>query len=292
MTTGVKNKLSRVNSFVDEAFSTSSNSEYRLIILLGTDGLKAAVYDKQSNKFIAFEYFSFQNAFRPDVVAELFSSAAKESAIISHKYRNVTCVIENNLSTLVPEALYEADRKSMYLKFNSKLEGDELILEDRLSSLEARNIFALPFAVKAAVDSMFSNVKYHHYSSPLIEGLMIQSKNITKKQIFVHVQATHFEVTVTEGKKLLFYNSFNHHSPEDFMYYLLFVFEQLHLNPETSELQLLGEIERSSSIFNLLQKYVRNIKFGARADEADLSYQLQTLPRNYYFNVLNSYFTK
>jgi hypothetical protein len=94
---------------------------------------------------------------------------------------------------------------------------------------------------------------------------------------------------VLEGKNLLFYNTFNYHSAEDFIYYLLFVCEQLHLNPEKTELQLLGEIEKNSAIHLITQKYVRHVQFGERADQADYSYQLQALPKHSYFTLFNTY---
>jgi len=90
---------------------------------------------------------------------------------------------------------------------------------------------------------------------------------------------------------MLFYNSFNYHSAEDFIYYLLFVCEQLHLNPETIEVVLLGEIEKNSTVYSLTQKYIRTIIFGERTDGAQYSYQLQTIPSNYYFTLFNNYYS-
>ena len=124
----------------------------------------------------------------------------------------------------------------------------------------------------------------------MIDTLVLQNKNQTGKKLFVHVQPSHFEAVTIDGKQLLFYNTFNYHSAEDFVYYLLFVCEQLQLNPETIDVILLGEIERNSTIYTLTQKYIRKIKFGERNDGAQYSYQLQTLPVHYYFTLFNNYY--
>ena len=121
------------------------------------------------------------------------------------------------------------------------------------------------------------------------QGILAQSKNQTTKKVAVHVYATHFEVAVIEGKNLLFYNTFNYQTPEDFIYYLLFVYEQLQVNPETIEAIFLGEIEKNSEIYTLTQKYIRTVKFGERSDNADYSYQLQTLPKHFYFTLFSNY---
>jgi hypothetical protein len=289
MTTDIKNKITQINSFIDEAFDAKKIAAFQLILQIGLDSVLVAVNEKAKNKYIAFENYTFQNSYNFDVVCDLLDELIKNSKVIKHKYASVACIVVNNLSTLVPNPLFEEDRKKMYLEFNALLEGDELVSVNDLKYLDAKNIFALPFSLKAKLDYLFNNINYYHASSGLIDSLLAQNKNQTNKKLFVHVQASHFEAVVIEGKNLLFYNTFNHHSAEDFIYYLLFVCEQLQLNPENIEVVLLGEIEKSSAIYNIIQKYIRHLKFGERNDGADYSYQLQTLPKHFYYTLFNSY---
>ena len=289
MVTELKSRLTQVNSFIDEAFDIKRIADFQLVLQLGNDGLQATVLDKEKNKYIAFEHYSFQNVFEADLLTDLFDLAAKESRIIGQRYKTVSCSLVNTQSTLVPAALFEDDRRAMYLKFNTTLEGNELVLSDELKNLDAKNVFAIPFSLKAKLDSTYNRISYHHFSSGLIEDVLLQNKNQSKKKLVVHVQPSHFEAIVVEGKKLLFYNTFNHHSAEDFIYYLLFVCEQLQLNPETIETVLIGEIEKSSAIYAIMQKYIRHIAFGERADHSDYSYQLQTFPKHFYYSLFNNF---
>ena len=290
MQTEIKNKIMQVNSFIDEAFNPAYVSTFQLIIQISIDNILVAVNERGGNKYIAFENYTFQNVYNFDGVADLLDTLSKESKLIKHKYKSAVCIIVNNLSTLVPNALFDEDRVKMYLKFNAELQGDEMVLVDNLKSMDSKNVFALPLSIKSKLDYLFSNIKYHHASSALIDTLVLQNKNQTGKKLFVHVQPSHFEAVTIDGKQLLFYNTFNYHSAEDFVYYLLFVCEQLQLNPETIDVILLGEIERNSTIYTLTQKYIRKIKFGERNDGAQYSYQLQTLPVHYYFTLFNNYY--
>ncbi len=289
MTVEIKNKITQVSSFIDEAFNEKKVLDYHLIIQIGIDSIWVAVNEKAKNKYIAFQNFTFQNVFEFDEVLNLFDILVKESRLIPHKYGSVTCVVVNNLSTIIPNPLFESDRKEMYLKFNATLTGDELVAVDDLRKLDAKNVFALPSGLKSKLEFLYKNVNYHHFSSALIEALLFQNKNQTSKKLFVHIQPTHFEAVVIEGKSLIFYNTFNHHTAEDFIYYLLFVCEQLQLNPENIEVVLFGEIEKGADIYSITQKYIRNLKFGERTDDADYSYQLQSLPKHFYFTLFNSY---
>ena len=290
MQTEIKNKIMQVNSFIDEAFNPAYVSTFQLIIQISIDNILVAVNERGGNKYIAFENYTFQNVYNFDGVADLLDTLSKESKLIKHKYKSAVCIIVNNLSTLVPNALFDEDRVKMYLKFNAELQGDEMVLVDNLKSMDSKNVFAFPLSIKSKLDYLFSNIKYHHASSALIDTLVLQNKNQTGKKLFVHVQPSHFEAVTIDGKQLLFYNTFNYHSAEDFVYYLLFVCEQLQLNPETIDVILLGEIERNSTIYTLTQKYIRKIKFGERNDGAQYSYQLQTLPVHYYFTLFNNYY--
>lgn len=289
MTTEIRNHITQVSSFIDEAFDIKRINDIHLLMQIGQDGVQMAVLDKQKNKYIAFEYFSFQNVFSFELAAELLEKTSKESKILGPAYKSVSCSLVSPWVTLVPDALFGEESKKNFLKFNTALQGDELILADDILNLGAKNVFALPLSIKSKLDSLFSKVSYHHFSSSLIDGLLSQTRNQSKKQLFVHVCSGSFQVVVIEGKKLLFYNSFNHHTAEDFIYYLLFVCESLNLNPEQIETIVLGEIEKSSAIYAMLLKYVRNVKFGSRTDNADLSYQLQTLPRHFYYSLFNNY---
>lgn len=290
MISEIKNKITQSNSFIDEAFDVNKTSNCQLILQIGLDGVLLAVNDKINNKYIAFEKYAFQSVFSFTLVPDLLDILFKNSKLIPHTYKTVVCVVVNNKSTIIPNPLFENDKKEMYLSFNTSLEEGDLVMTDDLKSLDAKNIFAVPMRLKSKLESVFSHVTYHHFSSVLIENLLFQNKNQTTKKVYVHVQASHFEVVLMEGKKFIFYNTFQHHSAEDFMYYLLFACEQLQLNPENMEVVLLGEIERNSALYNVAQKYIRNLKFAERKVDIDYSYQLQTLPKHSYFTLFSNYF--
>lgn len=288
MTTELKHKLIQANSFIDESFDTEL-ADLKLIIRLSVDGVLITVNEVLKNKFIAFESFIFQNVYSVELVNELLDELIKKSKLIKHKYKQLICIIVNDSATIVPKAIYEEDKKKLYLKFNTLLDDDDLILTDELKSLDAKNIFSINAGIQAKLNNLNGNIQYHHSSTILIETLLKQNKNKTGKKIIVHTQLSHFQIVVIEGKNLLFYNTFNHHSAEDFIYYLLFVCEQLQLNPENIELTLIGEIEKNSTIYSITQKYIRHVKFGERYDNADYSYQLQDFPKHFYFTLFTNH---
>lgn len=283
-----KNILKLSYSFIDEAFNASNVSSYQLILQISLDGLSIAVNEKQKNKFIALEVFAFQNVYSFNEIVTVWDVLVLKSKLIFNNYKSTVCIIVNNTSTLVPEPLFEEGSARKYLKFNVPLQLNDLVQVDHLKSIAARNVFAIPFEIKNKFDTVFAAIHYRHYSSILIESVISQNKNQTGKKLYVHVQQTHFEVILIEGKKLLFYNTFHYQSSEDFIYYLLFVCEQLQLNPENIEVVILGEVEKNAAIISLVQKYIRELRFGERFNDAALGYQLQTLPHYFYYTLFSN----
>ena len=76
--------------------------------------------------------------------------------------------------------------------------------------------------------------------------------------MFVHIADSHFEIIVIQNQKLILYNSFEYQTSEDFLYYLLFTAEQLHLNPESMKLFFLGKCTESDELYKKAYQYVRN----------------------------------
>jgi hypothetical protein len=122
----------------------------------------------------------------------------------------------------------------------------------------------------------------------LIESIWGNYKNhIRNDHIFVHLRENNFDLLVFDRKQLKYCNSFLIKAPEDLVYYLVFVMEQLDLNPEDSEVTLIGAIDRGSPGYGLLSRYIRNLDFSSRNDSYSYSYVLDDLPGHFYFPLLN-----
>lgn len=209
--------------------------------------------------------------------------------IIKRRFNRVNVLFEGTKSTLIPFPLFDENEIKSYLKFNHKIILGEEVLFDKLNTLQAYNVFAIPACVKDLIKEKFINYKISHFSSTLIEGLLIKYKNQElSNKVFVNVRAGYLDVLIIEGSKLAFFNSFRYKTVEDFAYFLIYVLEQQGLNPENIDLIMLGEINKGSKYYEILFKYIRNIEFIERNDFFSYSYALDEVPSNYYYNLLNA----
>ncbi len=272
----------------DETLDLKNTNNYILSILLSLDELFFCILDTTRNKYIALKSYQLQNIYNFQLLCEKLTQLLTQTNFLKNTYKSVKIIFVNKKSTLIPLPLFEKDKKDTYLKFNHNIE-EESIIYDKLNNPEAYNIYALPKCIETKLKDTFSDYKINHHSSCLIESLLFQYKNqAPEEKMFVNVSNSYFDIIVIKNKELLLYNYFNYKTCEDFIYYILFVLEQLKLNPENIDLILLGNIEKRSDLYQILYKYIRNISFGKRNDIFKYSYVFDDLDSHSFYNLLNS----
>ena len=273
----------------DKALDTANIKDYKLSIQLSLDGFSFCVFDHSINKFLSLESYSVQGKISVTRFCENFEHFAKNHPFLRHAFQQVLVLIESPKTTLVPAPLFDENEIQTFAKFNFSPDDDNLLLHDKLIYPDTFNLYPIPEMLLKTIHSLFPLARVICHSSALIEGLMIQNKNLPeKKRVFVNTRNSFLDIVVIEGKSLVYYNSFSYTSKEDFIYYIIFVFEQLDLNPEETELTLSGFIEKSSSLFEITYKYVRHIQFGELSTNFSYSYIFDEVPPHYFTNLINS----
>ena len=278
--------MNKQQSIIDENFSELKLADYHLSIQIGKDELAYRVLDKDRNEVIVLESFTLQNN-ETFLQEEILSKLINQNKILQYKYQQVFIIFDATKATLVPVSLYEQANNADYLKLVSNLADDDLIFTDYVQSLDAMNIYSLPKKLHEVITKTFDNLVVKHCSTTLIETSILQFKNQENEVIIANVHLNYFDVLVLKGKNLLLYNTFEFKTKEDFVYYVLFIYDQLKLNPEINELLLTGEVAENSPLHAFLYKYIRFVKFGKRNEHLKFSYGFSTLPENYFYNLLN-----
>lgn len=284
------NKISPTLNIVDESFHLESLRYYHLFIELGAEILSYCVFDHKRNKYLLLRSYEFESFGNKLSIEENIKQVILTDELLRQQDFDKTSVsIVNNTSTLLPVPLFDENKAKEILEFNFHLHDTDEIHVDHLNSIDAKNIFALPYSLSSIIEKSFSNTSIHHFSSALIESISFQYKNMQAPLTTVHVRNKNIELIVTQNKKLLFYNSFPYVTPEDYIYYLLFVYEKLELNPETVNLVLKGKIDRNSELYKITNKYIRNVSFGTRPDTFNFSYRFDNLAHHRFPALLNQH---
>ena len=282
--------ITQIVSKYDEALQKADSKNYKLTIQLSLDGFSFCIFNASQNKFLAIESQLIHNVKNIDNFCKLFEDFVINHTWLSLSFQQANILFESHKTTMVPTPLYDDKEKENYAKLNFTLTDDQIIITDKLHNVDAIKLYAVPKKIIELLKKLFPGYQLSSHASVLIESLLIFNINQPDhKKCYVNVRNSSLDITILEGRKLLYYNAFTYKTQEDFIYYLIFVLEQLKLNPEEIELILNGFIDKNSKLFEIIYRYVRNITFQQLSEAFSYSYIFHDIPSHQYTNLLNFY---
>tara|TARA_B110000503_G_C7156727_1_gene417691 strand:+ start:2285 stop:3142 length:858 start_codon:yes stop_codon:yes gene_type:complete len=254
--------------FFDERYG-GKTAQLKHFLVLSKLQLKSAFFDDQSQTYISYEQFDFKKS--DDWIEALRSIEKILPGETFQSQKSLQICLSNSLYTLVPQVLFDENELESYLSFNHPIEDlNQLIFHyTTLESFDAVVVFAIPRGLEFLLKAKLPPYQLLHFSSPILEAIGLNK--MKENELLINVQREQFEVIYAPNGKLNFFNSFQYQSKEDFIYFLLYVMEQLKLEREKSKLILVGEIEKDSAIYKLLYTYINEVSFGKKAANINFS---------------------
>tara|TARA_R110002051_G_scaffold4124_1_gene21933 strand:+ start:290505 stop:291311 length:807 start_codon:yes stop_codon:yes gene_type:complete len=260
-----------------------------LSIQINLNGLSFCILNRTSNTIEYLHSIEFEHRLNPNTVLNQLKEELTSNTVFSEDFDSVLIIHQNELSTLIPKDLYKDNLKADYLKFNSKILKTDFITEDAITINNSVNVYVPYVNINNYIFDTFGAFVYKHASTLLIDNLLqqlIQSEDAT---IHINVNKSTIEVAVVEKNKLQLVNTFDYHSKEDFMYYVLFVFEQLKLDVETCQVMLSGKIDENDELYSILYNYIRHIKIINLSYNFEIAKHIQNTNLHYHYLILNSF---
>lgn len=268
----------------DENYHQKS-AQLHLHLLLSKSHLFAAYFDAEVGKYVGVHSIFLGEH-------ESWFSAEKEILPLIKKhftppFKKVKLAISDKLYTLVPKALFQEEALETYITFNHSLEEKEAysLLYENVEPYQATLVYAIPKNLKEKLDKHFTSASWHSHIAPFLEMAAFEKK--TETQVILNIQHLGFDCLFLKEGKLQFLNSFECKNVDDFIYFLLYIMEQLQLDRESSQVHLQGNFEEKSTLFEMLYKYIRNLHLVSRNDTIQYALVLNEVPQQYYKNLFS-----
>lgn len=224
---------------------------------MSLNGLSFCVLDTIANTIVHSNKLELKTTSTPYLLLKELKGLLNREKLLNQKYEEVSVIHRNNLYCLVPKPLFDKEELPNYLKFNTKLLANDQIVYDELSNQEIVCVY-VPFTnVNNYLFECFGEFEFKHNSMAMLQALFHQKSN--KTICYAHVSNNFMEVAVLEQRRLLLYNQFDYKTKEDFLYYILFTYEQLGLHVEEVKLKLFGTVEEGDSIFDICYQYLKKV---------------------------------
>ena len=189
----------------------------------------------------------------------------------------VKLIYYNKTSTLVPSDLFDPKNSLNYMKYNTSIRIDDIAANDHVLNHEINNVYIPDIDINNFIFKKFKTFDFYHYSTLIIEKITNDFAEKFGKKVFVNVNDGFIDILYFKDKKLEFYNSYDYSSIEDVLFYLLFCFSELKLNPDEIHTVFSGTIDLDSKLYELIYTYVRNVELIEPKDIDGID-----------FNILNS----
>ena len=234
-------------------------SNIKLSIHISLNGLSFCIIDLISNEIDFLRTYSLSKNTTPKELLKTLKKGFKENDELSNSFSSVKIIHYNNLSTVVPEPLFDKNNALSYLKFNSKILQNDYVACDKIFNNECVNVYIPYVNINNYIFKMFDSFVYNHYSSIILEKVKLNEKNTITPSLYLNINSNHMELIYFVKNKLIFYNRFDFSTKEDIIYYLLFTIDQLKLNPEEIPLVITGNISEDDDNYKIIYEYIRNV---------------------------------
>ncbi len=275
----------------DKDFDVDNLHQYNLHILSGNRDLQFTVTDSVTGNCLLLEDYALNKVKTYKELIVILNSLFDDHELLTAGFwSSVKIAIKNNKFSLVPSKLFDKASLFDYLKLNCKVnrETDELLYYKHLKS-DAVNCFALNKQLYNWYRSVYSTIEigFVHQSSTLIEGVLAQLANYPEDSIFLFVDRFKLHVISSRNGKLEYYNQFAIKTFQDYIKYIMLVFNGLKRSQQTTNVVLWGYIGKQSTHYHEFIKYIKHISFGERPAFYNYGFVFDELQDHYFFDVYN-----
>ena len=279
---------------VDPQFETTQGFNYRLSILLCQDGFSFLVTHVASRKVLKLSSYKLDPAgMVPDSAGDWPKSGndyfeeLKKVDYSQLSWQGIDIAIASQKITMAPHSFMQDGNALNIISAVYPVIPDEQILSEPLSNLGPVSTILVPRYIPEFCNAIFPGSVLHNSAAVFVKGVLRTHSQLITRHVFINIHPGFFEITVTQGLRLLFLNAFRYSSPSDVLYYVIFVLEQLGFVSSEEKVTLMGDITANSTIFLQLKMYCGSIDFIAKPVELEYGEAFAEVAMHKYFTLLN-----
>ncbi|WP_158267453.1 DUF3822 family protein [Adhaeribacter arboris] len=292
--TTIRQNYQLQTQLIDESFAVSNADVYNLYIAASKHTFRFGIEDTIRHKFVALEDYVLANVFTPIQLVQQLRTLLTDHAFYSTvRWHQVRVAVKNQKFTFLPGMLYDAKEAATYLQLHAELdENDDQVLAYRHQGTDMVNVFAMEHYFESLLIELFhaGKIQIRHQTSVLIESLLHLTERSPQLKMYAYLEQNYLTLILLKDGNLEFCNVFYYLSPEDFIYFVIFVMQEHKLNPDQDPLLIWGDILHDSDLFDILRKYVRHVHLGKRPSGLSYSYKFEEQFEHRYLELFSLHF--
>ena len=249
-------------SVFDKKYTSTASNDYALSIQINLDGFSFLVRNTITGKIIGLKHIPYPEHIHPDDLSSELHKTLEKEPLVLPQYAEVKIMFWTQKSTLIPAPLFDGNNLKSYFEFNVQLGENDAIYCNHIKNCDSYIAYCIPSDVSTICGIYLSNAQFYCQSHPLIHtAVQSQKSSQSGCRVFVQVTDDFFDIVVANEGSLQLHNSFGYTCTADFIYFVLNIFEQFKLSPESTPVYLGGNIGKLSNEYIGLSRYIRQLNF-------------------------------
>lgn len=171
------------------------------------------------------------------------------------EFKNTRLICQSDVYSFIPNAFFQPETASDYLYFEHTKKDSDTVNFKQLPAWESTLIYALPQNLCNALSRIYPLQTIEHH----LDSFLSKTVKHTKEPVIsVWMRNKIMDAALVINGKLSLLNSYAYNSSEDFVFFVLNIFEQLSLDTEVCKVQIYNA-GKNTEIKKLLQKYVKEV---------------------------------
>lgn len=233
-------------------------------VLESVDTVAAYLLVQVGNGFIGFASFQPQRkqvhawVVYETTVSELeekLAAIAAKHVWVHTNYQKVLLVQYAGTNALIPATLNSDAGKTHLLELVNGSLLNTVTVKDIVLQQSMVNHYVVEAGVAAFLNKRFPKGEWWH-----VQSLLLTKRGSAEAVMHVTIRFQEVQLTVERGGGWLLLQSYMYQTPEDVLYHILHVMEQLELSQEETTVYLQGLIDRNSVLYDVLYSYVLNLQ--------------------------------
>lgn len=201
--------------------------------------------------------------FEPYVVRSGVSMAAnlreafKTSELLMNPMKRVRVVLDADVLMVPVETFNEEQMDTLY-HHAYLCKEPSVVCYNVLPDLNSVAVFAISKDLKLVIDDHFQNANIVTAMSAVWRHLHQRSFTGNRNKLYGYFHEKRLEIFSFQQNRFKFCNSFDANRAHDSLYFLLYVWKQLQLEPEHDELHIVGDIPEEEWLVSELRRFLKN----------------------------------
>ena len=268
----------------DETLDINATGNYSLLMQMGREELAFAIIDNLRAKYILLRSFEPESGHHFSY--EEIKNILLEDEFLGKRYKSVKIGVSSSKYSLVPAPIMDPGKKELLFGLSHKIEGDEVILVNRLDDPDAFLLFAVDGEIAGLTEILTPGQPPYHFIKPFVSNVLFYSKKKSVDSVYLFVGKDFITISAVSNETLKFCNSYAYKSPNDILYFLLKVYKTLEISNEIS-LFCSGFVNKDGDIYSLLSEYIKEVMFVGPVGNFSFSYVFNEEILHRYINLFS-----